>query len=284
MSTPSFTVSLRDYVDVVELRMRATMLASACGLGRRRQGLVAVAVTEAGVFALQHVGRSAAELRVENDETSSRLMVVVRGAGSVVGLAESLLPALGEDGGLVLAERAAERFSVSTEPKSGTKVTMAWALPSGGRTVGKDEPLESGDEIDAVSSQLDALHDEHREFAVLSFDPRLSMTPERADRARAEEDAGRRLADKEITSAQDRLAHDLRDVVMGRLFDCGLLLRNTLMLDHRFEVVNKVEEIIDELEANVADLSQARNPPDPTGSVRQLPPAGRHRSGVRAES
>ena len=263
MSTPGFTVTLRDYVDVVELRMRATMLATACGLGRRQQGLVAVAVTEAGVFALQHVGRSAAELRVENDKASSRLMVVVRGAGSVVGLTESLLPALGEDGGLVLAERAAERFSVSTEPRSGTKVTMGWALPSGGRTVAKDEPLERG-EIDAVSSLLDVPHDEKREVDVVPE----AMAPERAERARAEAEAARRLADKEDTSAQHRLAHDLRDVVMDRLFACGLLLHNTLMLDHRLEVVNKVEQMIDALEANVADLSQARNPPEPPRSVR----------------
>ena len=66
----------------------------------------------------------------------------------------------------MLAERAAERFSVSTEPAFGTKVTMGWTLPAV-RSVGQDDLFETDDGIGATSSLIDVLQDENREVAVV---------------------------------------------------------------------------------------------------------------------
>ena len=71
------------------------------------------------------------------------------------------------------------------------------------------------------------------------------------------------LGDEPASPAQVRIAHDLRDLVMERLFACGMSLRNTLMLDPRSDVVSRIESVIDELDANVADLLRARSSNEP---------------------
>ena len=339
MSPRSFTIALRDYVDVVELRMRATILATACGLGPHQQGLVALAVTDAAVFALQHVGPSAAELRVEEDASAPCLMVVVRGDGSPDASPANRLPPIGEDGDLILAERAAERFSVSSEPSTGTRVTMGWALPPEVRRLGEHEAdvdlirRLTGD-LETANRELAGLHWELElaregeaclatilQFsaeAMFSMNPSLVLTSwnpgaERLlghsademigmpveplilegalgdfgvalgrlaagepmatyetfrrrqegslveatvtvstmrnaaglligysvvlrdldDRGRPEKDLPVAAGGTESSAEMDRMASDLRDLVMQRLFACGMTLPNTLLLDPR---------------------------------------------------
>ncbi len=160
VSTLKGSIALRDYVDVAELRIRATRLASACGLCPSDQGLVALAVTDAGVFALQHAHSPEAALSVEDDETAPHLTVVVRGTGAVAAEAETVFRPTGQDHlGLMLAARAAERFSVSTQSSSGTIVTMGWALAPGTRGAENVNLVRYDDSEDAGSSTIDVLRE-----------------------------------------------------------------------------------------------------------------------------
>jgi anti-sigma regulatory factor (Ser/Thr protein kinase) len=125
----SGNIVLRDYIDVAELRIRALALAAACGLSRSHQGFVALAITDAGVFAIQHADRLAVELFIEDEDVGAPfLMVVVRDADVPATEREAVSQPSGHDVGLVLAERASERFSVEGETTTGMTVTMGWAL------------------------------------------------------------------------------------------------------------------------------------------------------------
>jgi anti-sigma regulatory factor (Ser/Thr protein kinase) len=129
MTTVSGNIVLGDYIDVAELRIRAMALAAACGLSRSHQGLVALAVTDVGVFAIQHADRLAVELFVEDEDAAAPyLMVVVRDTDVPATEHKAVSQPSGHDFGLMLAERASERFSVQGEATTGMTVTMGWAL------------------------------------------------------------------------------------------------------------------------------------------------------------
>ncbi len=148
MTTVSGNIVLGDYIDVAELRIRAMALAAACGLSRSHQGLVALAVTDVGVFAIQHADRLAVELFVEDEDAAAPyLMVVVRDTDVPATEHKAVSQPSGHDFGLMLAERASERFSVQGEATTGMTVTMGWALKP---TVGWVDP---GDHLSHLSSQ-----------------------------------------------------------------------------------------------------------------------------------
>jgi two-component system, NarL family, sensor histidine kinase DevS len=166
LNAPS-VIALRDYVDVAELRLRATSIAIECGLGRTHQGLVALAVTDAGVFALQQGRSPAAELRVSNDDGDPRLVVVVSETGAPTLDTDAVLRVAGKDRGLMLARQAAERFSIRTEPSSGMTVTMEWAVSSDGVAADGEGPKDDHGWEVGRPTVIDVLRRETGELAVL---------------------------------------------------------------------------------------------------------------------
>lgn len=168
MTTVSGDIVLRDYIDVAELRIRAMALAAACGLSRLQQGLVGLAVTDVGAFAIQHADRLAVELRIEEDEIATPyLLVVVRDTDLIATEGEAVFRPSGRDFGLMLAERASELFSVQGAATTGMTVTMGWALDPASNWADPRDRLPQPWRQGSLRSPIESLRRETGEVLVL---------------------------------------------------------------------------------------------------------------------
>lgn len=139
-------LAVEDPSDLVGLAERARSIAAALGLDERRCLAVAVATTEGPGAFLAQGGPCAVELRLIDDGPSFLEVVVAAGASFSDVLA---------DEHLALAERAAERFSLTDEADRGSELIMRWRLAPGSL-------LRDTDALHAVSTgskgALDSQH------------------------------------------------------------------------------------------------------------------------------
>lgn len=232
MTMRTIPVSLHDYAALAELRIQATRLALAYGVGVPQQGLVALAVTGAGIFLLEHAHEPSALLCIDDEGNDPRFLVVVHDASTDAGDAEELLRETAEDPGLMLAEHAAERFSVQTGPVIRVAVTLGWALPPAEDAISRSRSLPS------------------TELAGPAGLPPASPLPHRW----AEGERVSHLVTKAVLAEHDRIAREIHDGPIQRLFSCGMALQNVLMLDHRPEVADRIAVVIDELDAAISQM------------------------------
>ena len=235
--------------------MRATILATACGLGPHQQGLVALAVTDAAVFALQHVGQSAAELRVEEDanapyrelaglhwelelarEGEACLAAILQfSAEAMFSMNPSLVLTSWNPGAeRLLGHSADEMIGMPVEP-----LILEGALGDFGvalERLAAGEPMatyetfrrrQEGSPVEATVT-VSTMRDAARRLIGYSV-----VLRDLDDRGRPEKELAVAAGGTESSAEMDRMASDLRDLVMQRLLACGMTLPNTLLLDPR---------------------------------------------------
>jgi signal transduction histidine kinase len=93
------------------------------------------------------------------------------------------------------------------------------------------------------------------------------------DRVRAEEELETFRVEQEILAERDRIARDLHDLVIQRLFVNGMSLQSALNLARSPELARRIADVIDDLDATVIEIRSA---------IFALGRGSRHDAGLRA--
>ncbi len=92
------------------------------------------------------------------------------------------------------------------------------------------------------------------------------------ERRRVEEDLAAARASREVFADRDRIARDLHDLVIQRLFAAGMALQGVVSADVRRDVAERVIEVVDDLDSTIAEIRSTifalGQGPQLAGSVR----------------
>ncbi len=74
------------------------------------------------------------------------------------------------------------------------------------------------------------------------------------ERRRVDEELGAARANQEVLAERDRIARDLHDLVIQRLFASGMALQGTLNLSPGDAIAAKLERVVDDLDATIVEI------------------------------
>jgi signal transduction histidine kinase len=179
-------------------------------------------------------------------EEVTELKVAVAAGLDSVAVTGRMIPITGSTAGAVFADhvpRAVPRLRYDVSEGLGVRFGPALVLP-----------LSSGDQIDGVLSVVRspdaAVFGEHELQVVSSFADQASLALQRA-----ESQAERR--ELEVLADRDRIARDLHDQVIQRLFSIGLSLQGTKRRARTPGVAERVQDHIDQLHEVIQDIRTA---------------------------
>jgi len=189
---------------------------------------------------------------LRESEDSLVVQVVSGGSADVVG--ESI-PVVGTLAGSVVA--SGDMFVVEDASVNADEQDADFQVPDDWPTPGPVAifPLRSARGVDGVLSVVwDSEHVD--EFA--SIDPELPAAfAEQAALALQVTKAQEDQALLAVFEDRDRIARDLHDLVIQRLFAIGLGLQNTIRMTARPEVAGRVSDAIDEIDATIKDIRRS---------------------------
>ena len=198
--------------------------------------------------ALKLAGAEGALLAVPTDEEAEAAdvteLVVAETAGIVAVAPDAIIPVAGTDIGRAFVDRTPLRLEkldvgVGTVPTSGPALVL---------------PLRA---TDTVAGVLIAMRQEGiRPFT----DEQLDMMAAFADQAALawqSATTARRLRELDILTDRDRIARDLHDHVIQRLFAVGLALQGTMSRARSAEVQQRLADSVDDLQAVIQEIRTA---------------------------
>jgi signal transduction histidine kinase len=133
---PLATLPIAREADIVAVRQQVRQVAETLGLDPQDQIRLATAVSEIARNAHAYAGGGRAEIRLDQHEQRSWLLVRISDDGPGIADLDAVLAgqyhsATGMGLGLVGARRLTDRFAVTSTPDRGTIVELAKALPAG---------------------------------------------------------------------------------------------------------------------------------------------------------
>lgn len=100
-----------------------------------------------------------------------------------------------------------------------------------------------------VSVTLSAMRDSSNQLVGYS-----AVVSDITERRRSEEELSVARAEKEVFAERDRIARDLHDLVIQRLFASGMALQGVLNLAPRNEMRARIENVIDDLDQTIREI------------------------------
>jgi signal transduction histidine kinase len=187
-------------------------------------------------------------------ESEDRLVVRVVSGGSADVVGESV-PVVGTLAGSVVVSGdmfVVEDASIDAEDRAPDfRVPDDWPTPGPVAIF----PLRSAQGVDGV---LSVTWDKDHADDFASIDPELPAAfAEQAALALQVTKAREDQALLAVFEDRDRIARDLHDLVIQRLFAIGLGLQNTVRMTARPEVAGRVSDAIDEIDATIKDIRRS---------------------------